>query len=143
MRQLGAAGPDRSRRQSLPCWRSFNPLFRRAGSIAPPLGPHRGGLELSTGTGLYGACRSTQCCLAVWSRWVESSTRLGGFRTLKKTTEAPYTTKVNYRKPTSRGTTRHRAVCGAAQARMAHEHGTRSRIIGLTCGSVSGTSHAW
>ena len=41
--------------------------------------PHRGGLELSTGSGLYGACRSTQCCLAVWSRWVESSTRLGGF----------------------------------------------------------------
>ena len=56
---------------------------------------HRGGLELSTGTGLYGACRSTQCCLAVWSRWVESSTRLAGFRALKKTTEAPYTTKVN------------------------------------------------
>jgi hypothetical protein len=24
---------------------------------------HRGGLGLSTGTGLYGACRSTQCCL--------------------------------------------------------------------------------
>ena len=58
---------------------------------------HRRGLELSTGTGLYGACRSTQCCLAVWSRWVESVTRLGGFRALKKTTEAPYTTKVNYR----------------------------------------------
>ena len=38
---------------------------------------------------------------------VESSTRLGGFRALKKTPEAPYTTKVNYRKPTSRGTTRH------------------------------------
>jgi len=36
---------------------------------------------------------------------VESSTRLGGFRALKKTTEAPYTTKVNYRKCTSRGTT--------------------------------------
>jgi hypothetical protein len=68
---------------------------------------HRGGLELSTGTGLYGACRSTlQCCLAMWSRWVESSTRLGGFRALKKTTEAPYTTKVNNREPTSRGTTR-------------------------------------
>jgi hypothetical protein len=33
----------------------------------------------------------------VWSRWVESSTRLGGFRALKKTTEAPHTTKVNYR----------------------------------------------
>ena len=31
--------------------------------------------------------------MAVWYRWVESSTRLGGFRTLKKTTEAPYTTK--------------------------------------------------
>ena len=58
---------------------------------------HRGGLELSTGTGLYGACRSTQCCLAVWSRWVESITRLGGFIALKKTPEVPYTTKVNYR----------------------------------------------
>jgi hypothetical protein len=61
---------------------------------------HRGGLELSTGTGLYGVCRSTQCCLAVWSRWVESSSRLGGFRAPKKTTEAPYTTKVNYRSRT-------------------------------------------
>jgi hypothetical protein len=60
---------------------------------------------LSTGTGLYGACRSTQCCLAVWTRWLESSTRLGGFRALKKTPEAPYTTKVNYRDHTSRGTT--------------------------------------
>ena len=48
---------------------------------------------------------SEQCCLAVWSRWLESSTRLGGFRALKKTTEAPYTTKVNYRMCTSRGTT--------------------------------------
>ena len=99
MPQLGAAGPDRPRQQSLPCWRSFNPLFRRAGSIEVPLIPPRtrGGLELSTGTGLYGECRSTQCCLAVWSKWAESSTRLGGFRALKKTTEAPYTTKVNYR----------------------------------------------
>ena len=70
---------------------------------------HRGGLELGTGTGPYGACRSTQCCLAVWSRWLESSTCLGGFRALKKTTEAPYsyTTKVNYRDHTSRGTTRY------------------------------------
>ena len=33
--------------------------------------------------------------------WVESTTRLGGFRSLKKTTEAPYTTKVNYREHTS------------------------------------------
>jgi hypothetical protein len=71
--------------------RRFNPLSRRAGSIAPPYSAHRGGLELSTGTGPYGACRSTQCCLAVWSRWVESSTRLRGFsvRALaKKTPEA-------------------------------------------------------
>ena len=106
MPQLGAAGPDRPRQQSLPCWRSFNPLFRRAGSIAPPLGPPgRAGVEHWRGTGLYGACRSTQCCLAVWSRWVESSTRLGGFRALQKTTEAPYTTKVNNRSPTSRGPT--------------------------------------
>ena len=88
MPQLGAAGPDRPRQQSLPCWRSFNPLFRRAGSIAPPLGPPgRAGVE-HWDTGLYGAC--------VVARWVESSTRLAGFRALKKTPEAPYTTKVNY-----------------------------------------------
>ena len=37
--------------------------------------------------------------------WVESSKALGGFRVLKKTSEAPYTTKVNYRELTSRGTT--------------------------------------
>ena len=30
---------------------------------------------------------------------MESTTRLGGFRALKKTPEAPYTTKVNYREP--------------------------------------------
>ena len=66
---------------------------------------HRGGLRLSTGTRPYSACRSIPCCLAVWSIWVESSTALGGFRVLKKTLEAPYTTKVNYRDPTSRGTT--------------------------------------
>ena len=46
MRQLGAAGPGRPRQQSLACWRSFNPLSRRAGSIAPPLGPPgRAGVE--------------------------------------------------------------------------------------------------
>ena len=39
------------------------------------------------------------------SRWPESITRLGGFRALKKTTEAPYSTKVNYRIRTTRGTT--------------------------------------
>jgi hypothetical protein len=38
--------------------------------------------------------------LAVWSRWVEPSTRLGGFRAHKKTPKVPYTTKVNYRKHT-------------------------------------------
>ena len=79
MRQLGAAGPDRPRQQSLPCWRSFNPLFRRAGSIAPPLGPPGRAVELSTGTGLYGACRSTQCCLAVWSMGGVQYTPRGGF----------------------------------------------------------------
>ena len=52
---------------------------------------HRGGPRLSTGTRTYGACRSTPCCLAVWSIWVESSTALGGFRVLKNTLEAPYT----------------------------------------------------
>ena len=30
--------------------------------------PTAGGLELGTGTGPYGGCRSNQCCVAVWSR---------------------------------------------------------------------------
>jgi hypothetical protein len=77
MPQLGAAGPDRPRQQSLPCWRSFNPRFRRAGSIAPPLGPPRGGLEPSTGTGLYTVCVSVDPVLSgcVVYRWVESPVR--------------------------------------------------------------------
>ena len=66
---------------------------------------HRGGPEVGTGTGPYGDCRSTQCCVSVWSRWSESATRRVGFRALKKTLEAPYTTKVNNRDRTSRGTT--------------------------------------
>ena len=66
---------------------------------------HRGGPEVGTGTGPYGDCRSTQCCVAVWSRWLESATRRVGFRALKKTLEAPYTTKVNNRVHTTRGTT--------------------------------------
>ena len=41
----------------------------------------------------------------MWSIWVESNTALGGFRVLKKTLESPYTTKVNYRDRTTRGTT--------------------------------------
>ena len=43
---------------------------------------------------------------AARSPWLESSTGLGGFRVLKKTLEAPYTTKLNYRDWTRRGTTR-------------------------------------
>ena len=72
MPQLGAAGPDSPRQQSLPCWRSFNPLFRRAGSIAPPLGPpRRAGVEHWDGA-VYGVCRSTHsvvwlCGLYGWS----------------------------------------------------------------------------
>ena len=107
MRQLGAAGPSRPRPQSLARWRSFNPLSRRAGSIAPPLGSPGTGLELSTGTGLHGVCvgRPSVVWLCGLDGGVESITSLGGFRALKKTPEAPYTTKVNYRDHTSRGTT--------------------------------------
>jgi hypothetical protein len=47
MPQLGAAGPNRPRQQSFPCWRSFNPLFRRAAidraTTRPP--PGRAGVE--------------------------------------------------------------------------------------------------
>jgi len=96
MPQLGAAGPDRPRQQSLPCWGEASIRSSEEQDRSRHHSAHRGGLELSTGTGLHGECRSTQCCLAVWSIWVESSTRLGGFRALKKTTEASYTIKVNY-----------------------------------------------
>ena len=41
MHQLVAAGPHRLSKQWLARWRSFNPLFRRAGSIEVPLGPPR------------------------------------------------------------------------------------------------------
>jgi len=64
---------------------------------------------VGTGTGPYRDCRSTQCCVAVWSRWLESVTRRVGFRALKKALEAPYTAKVNNRVRTSRGTTQ---LCG-------------------------------
>ena len=43
--------------------------------------------------------------MAEWSRWLESATRRVGFRALKKALEALYTTKVNNRDRTSRGTT--------------------------------------
>ena len=46
MRQLVAAGPHSLSKQWLARWRSFNPLFRRAGSIEVPLGPpRRAGVE--------------------------------------------------------------------------------------------------
>ena len=81
--------------------------------------PTAGGLELGTGTGPYGDCRSNQCCVAVWSRWLESATRRVGFRALKKTLEAPYTTKVNNRDRTSRGTTRSRSPRSCPTLRFA------------------------
>ena len=67
--------------------------------------PTAAGLRWALGRGPYGGCRSIQCCVAVWSKWLESATRRVGFRALKKTLEAPYTTKVNNRVRTSRGTT--------------------------------------
>ena len=63
--------------------------------------PTAAGLRWALGRGPYGDCRSTQCCVAVWSRWLESATRRVGFRALKKTLEAPYLTKVNNRVPTT------------------------------------------
>ena len=61
---------------------------------------HRGGPEVGTRTGPYGDCRSLSVEPVLCG--LESATRLGGFR---KTLEAPYTTKVNNRDRTSRGTT--------------------------------------
>ena len=79
MPQLGAAGPDRP----VPTNNRYTVLESEASIRSSEEqdrsrhhSAHRGGLELSTWTELYGACRSTQCCLPVWSRWVESSTRL-------------------------------------------------------------------
>jgi hypothetical protein len=94
------------------------------------------------GTGLYGACRSTQCCLAVWSRWVESITRLGGFRALKKTTEAPYTTKVNYCKCTSRGTTLLRKPLAGVDQRSRYAKRTQFSLPSRVRGSVTTHSSA-
>ena len=104
MRQFLAVGRQRPHKQSFQrgkaSTRSCEELDRSHLHLA-----HRGGPEVGTGTGPYGDCRSTQCCVAVWSRWLESATRRVGFRALKKTLEAPYTTKVNNREPTTRGTT--------------------------------------
>ena len=51
------------------------------------------------GAWLVGAATHHQCCVAVCGldRWLESATCRVGFRALKKTLEAPYTTKVNNR----------------------------------------------
>jgi hypothetical protein len=86
MRQLGAAGPDRPRqnryRAGEASIRSSEEQDRSRHHSA-----HRGGLELSTGTGLYGACRSTQCCPgAVWllcslDGWSPVAVRGGASRT--------------------------------------------------------------
>ena len=78
MRQFGAAGPGWSPPTIASVMEKLQSALQKSRIDRATARP--GGLELSTGTGLYGACRSTQCCLAVWSRWVESITRLGGFR---------------------------------------------------------------
>ena len=60
-------------------------------------------------------------CGCVWSRWSESGTRRVGFRALKKTLEAPYTTKVNNLEPTTRGTTQNpntKQICEGEVARL-------------------------
>ena len=69
--------------------------------------------------------RPREFCLAVWSTWVESSTALGGFRVLKKTQEAPYTTKLNYRIRTTRGTTPKRLSRPSARS---NAPGPRERV---------------
>ena len=103
MCQLGAAGPRATAQQTIArSWRSFSIRSseeRDRSCHHSSRAALRGGLKLSTGTRLYVACRSTPCCLDVWSRCVESSTTLGGwlYRVLKKTLEASNTTKVNYR----------------------------------------------
>ena len=101
MPQLGAAGPDRPRQQSLPCWsQKLQSALQKSridrATTRPTAPPGRAGVEHWDRWDGAVRCvsvdlRSTQCCLAVWSRWVESSTRLGGFIALKKTTEAPST----------------------------------------------------
>jgi hypothetical protein len=90
MPQLEAAGPERPRQQSLPCAGEASIRSSEEQDRSRHHSTHRGGaagVEHWDGAVRWRACRSAQCCLAVWSRWVESSTRLGGFRALKKTPE--------------------------------------------------------
>ena len=58
---------------------------------------------------VYGDCRSTQCCVAVWSIWLELATRRVGFRALKKTLEGALCTtkREQYRVHTVSTHTRH------------------------------------
>ena len=53
MRQLVAAGPHRLRKQWLARWRSFSTRSLEERDRSRCNSAHRGGLELSTGTGLY------------------------------------------------------------------------------------------
>ena len=69
MPQFGAAGPDRPHQQSLPCWSlKLQSALQKSRIDRATTRPTGEGWRLSTGAGLYGACRSIQCCLAVWSR---------------------------------------------------------------------------
>ena len=114
MPQLGAAGADpivpaNNRLLTVleKLHSALQKIFRRAGSIAPPLGPPgRAGVEHWVGA-RYGACRSTHGPSVVWlcgldgvesslvHEYAPSPRRV--YRALKKITEAPYTTKVNNR----------------------------------------------
>jgi hypothetical protein len=105
MPQLGAAGPEGRIVPANNRYRAGEASIRSSEEQGRSRhhSAHRGGLELSTGTGLYGACRSTQCCLAVWSRdgWsVESSSAQVALERSKRPQRRP-TTKVNHRASTS------------------------------------------
>jgi hypothetical protein len=109
MPQLGAAGPEGRIVPANNRYRAGEASIRSSEEQGRSRhhSAHRGGLELSTGTGLYGACRSTQCCLAVWSRdgWsVESSSAQVALERSKRPQRRP-TTKVNHREHISRGPT--------------------------------------
>ena len=65
MPQLGAAGPDRPRQQSPPCWsQKLQSALQKSRIDRATTRPTAEGWTLSTGTGLYGACRSTHAVLS-------------------------------------------------------------------------------
>ena len=91
MPQLGAAGPGRPRTPPtiatvLEKLQSALQKSRIDRTTTRPTADRRAGVEHWDGAV---RCVSVDPVLsvAVWSIWVESSTRLGGFRALKKTTE--------------------------------------------------------